>query len=53
VTGGSAGTGTAGAPPVLFSARPEPMSFLFRYLLSFTPVVLAAGRPGIITGPLN
>ncbi len=27
--------------PVLFSARPEPLSFLSRYLLSFTPVVLA------------
>ena len=40
VMGGSAVTGTAGDPPVFFSARPEPMSFLFRYLLSFTPVVL-------------
>jgi membrane protein YdbS with pleckstrin-like domain len=37
---GFAGSGTAGGSPVLFSARPEPMSFLFRYLLSFTPVVL-------------
>jgi membrane protein YdbS with pleckstrin-like domain len=40
VRGGSAGTSAAGDPPVLFSARPEPISFLYRYLLSFTPVVL-------------
>jgi membrane protein YdbS with pleckstrin-like domain len=40
VMGGSAGTSAAGDPPVLFSARPEPLSFLYRYFLSITPVVL-------------
>ena len=37
---GSSDNGTTGDSPVLFSARPEAMSFLFRYLLCFTPVVL-------------
>jgi membrane protein YdbS with pleckstrin-like domain len=40
-TGESAGNSADGDSPVLFSARPEPVSFLSRYLLSFTPVVLA------------
>jgi membrane protein YdbS with pleckstrin-like domain len=39
--GGSIGTSAADDSPVLYSARPEPVSFLSRYLLSFTPVVLA------------
>jgi membrane protein YdbS with pleckstrin-like domain len=34
------GTSTDSDSPVLFSARPEAMSFLSRYLLSFTSVVL-------------
>jgi membrane protein YdbS with pleckstrin-like domain len=38
--GGSAGNGTTGDSPALYSARPQAMSFLSRYLLSFTPVVL-------------
>ena len=38
--GGSDGNSAAGDSPVLFSARPEAMSFLSRYLLSFTSVVL-------------
>ena len=37
----------AGDPPVLFSARPEAKSFLYRYLLSFTPVVLVILCMGI------
>lgn len=37
---GPAGNSTAGGSPVIFSARPEAMSFLYPYLLSFTPVVL-------------
>jgi hypothetical protein len=40
-TGESTGNSVDGDSPVLFSARPEPVSFLSRYLLSFTPVVLA------------
>ncbi len=47
-------TGTGpGESPVLFSARPEPMSFLFRYILSFTPVMLfllGNGIRGILNG---
>jgi membrane protein YdbS with pleckstrin-like domain len=39
-TGESAGNNADGDSPVLFSARPEAMSFLSRYLLSFTSVVL-------------
>jgi membrane protein YdbS with pleckstrin-like domain len=39
-TGGPAGNNADGDSPVLFSARPEAMSFLSRYLLSFTSVVL-------------
>lgn len=38
--GGSIGTSAADDSPVLYSARPEPVSFLSRYLLSFTSVVL-------------
>jgi len=44
---GSSGTGTADDSPALFSARPEAMSFLYRYLLSFTPVVLVILSMGI------
>jgi membrane protein YdbS with pleckstrin-like domain len=40
-SGKSTGNSADGDSPVLFSARPEPVSFLSRYLLSFTPVVLA------------
>ena len=41
----------AGDIPVLFSARPEAKSFLYRYLLSFTPVVaviLCMGIRGVL-----
>jgi membrane protein YdbS with pleckstrin-like domain len=31
---------TSGDSPVLFSARPEALSFLYRYIFSFTPVLL-------------
>jgi membrane protein YdbS with pleckstrin-like domain len=44
---GSNDTWTAGDTPVLFSARPEALSFLYRYLLSFTPVVLVILCMGI------
>ena len=37
----------AGDSPILFSARPEAKSFLYRYLLSFTPVVLVILCMGI------
>ncbi|HSQ94204.1 MAG TPA: hypothetical protein VLL74_07920, partial [Methanoregula sp.] len=40
MTSASAGTGSASGSEVLFSARPSALSYLYRYLLSFTPVLL-------------
>ena len=45
--GGSTGNSVARDSPILFTARPEAMSFLYRYLLSFTPVVLVILCMGI------
>lgn len=49
----SANNSSAGVSPVLFFARPEAMSFLYRYFLSFTPVmlvILCIGIRGLLVG---